>query len=170
MNARQALGLAAIAAALALAAPAAAEPLLLGVFAGTLPCADCSGIATELTLVRRDSGWAEGRYLLKQTYIGRAVAPRVTTGEWTTLRGDAADDNASVYELDPDSPDRAQHFLMDGPRRLRALDRDLKPWPKGLPSILIRRTRGLPTPAAVNCLRRGGLPAAAGACAKAPAG
>ncbi|WP_084644036.1 copper resistance protein NlpE [Ferrimonas futtsuensis] len=36
-----------------------------GTYRGTLPCPDCDGIVTELTL------FADGRYHLKQIYLGR---------------------------------------------------------------------------------------------------
>ncbi|TKB46799.1 copper resistance protein NlpE [Ferrimonas sediminicola] len=36
-----------------------------GTYRGTLPCPDCDGIVTELTL------YADGRYHLKQLYLGR---------------------------------------------------------------------------------------------------
>jgi copper homeostasis protein (lipoprotein) len=152
----------------ACATPGPAEPLLVGVFAGTLPCADCPGIATELTLVRKGPGWAEGRYLMRMTYLERSVDPLVQTGEWTTLRGDAADPDAVVYELDPDRPERARHFVKRGETAVQALDRELKPWPSSLPSTLARRTEALPGPSAVDCLRGGGLPGPGAGCAPAP--
>ena len=115
----------------------AIEPLVL-TFEGVLPCADCSGIRTRLVLTRRAAGWAEGTYRLTETYADRG-SPIVTTGDWTTLRGSAMDDDDTVYELNPDQPDRARHYLRVGDdRALRALARDLKPWPKGLPDRLAR--------------------------------
>ena len=52
----------------AVASPAmAADPLVLGPFVGTTPCADCPGIATELTLTRKDPDTAEGGYRLRMT-------------------------------------------------------------------------------------------------------
>lgn len=153
---------------MAAASSAFAEPLLVGVFAGTLPCADCPGVVAELTLVRKASGWAEGRYLLKRTYLGRPAAPQVTTGDWTTLRGDAADPDAVVYELDPDARSHWGEFLKRGEARLQALDPDLKALPPGLPQRLTRRTRGLPGPAAVDCLRHGGVPGPGRACRPGP--
>ena len=150
------------AAVVGLAGPVSAEPLLVGVWTGDLACASCSGLRTELTLVRKASGWAEGRYLLKQTYLGTKARPRVTTGEWTTLKGDVADDNAVVYELDPDHP--TLHFVEDGGGKIRALDKDLKAWPKGHAALLSRQMKGLPTAGQVNCLRKGGVPDGA-ACA-----
>lgn len=112
-----------------------AEPLVLGPFSGVLPCADCPGIQTELTLTRRGEFVAEGTYRLKQTYIDRGP-PIVSTGEWTTLRGDASDEDAVVYELDPDTPEQSRHFRKEGERTIRALDREMKTWPASLPQVL----------------------------------
>jgi len=115
----------------------APEPMVLR-FGGMLPCAGCPGIATELTLTRGGVGYAEGTYRLEETYLGRG--PQVTTGEWTTLRGDAADPDAAVYELDPDHPERARHFKRLGAdRALQALNRELKPWPGRAPDRLQRK-------------------------------
>lgn len=117
----------------------AIEPLAL-TFEGVLPCADCPGIRTTLVLTRKAAGWAEGTYRLTEAYIDRGVSPIVTTGDWTTLRGDAVDDDASVYELNPDQADRARHFLRVGDDlAVRVLTRDLKAWPKGLPDRLERK-------------------------------
>lgn len=113
----------------------APEPLVLGPFIGVVACADCPGIATELTLIRRGEFVAEGTYQLKETFLDHG-APVVATGEWTTLRGDATDENAVVYELDPDKPQGARHFLKVGERELRVLDGDLRERPKTLASRL----------------------------------
>ncbi|WP_304187995.1 copper resistance protein NlpE [Phenylobacterium aquaticum] len=113
------------------------EPMSLA-FAGTLPCADCPGVRTELTLTRKAAGWAEGTYRLVETYLDRGP-PIVTKGDWTTLRGDAVDDDATVYELNPDDPKRARHFLRVGDdQAIRTLDGDMKALPKGLPDTLTR--------------------------------
>ena len=55
----------------------AADPLVLGPFVGTTPCADCPGIATELTLTRKDPYTAEGSYRLRMTYLERGPPLRV---------------------------------------------------------------------------------------------
>ena len=122
-------------------APAAraapAEPMSWS-FAGDLPCADCPGLRTELTLTRKAAGWAEGTYKLVETYIDRG-APFTTTGDWTTLRGDATDPDATVYELNPDKPESARHFLRIGnDEALKVLGGDMKPLPDALPSTLKR--------------------------------
>ncbi len=150
----------------AAASPAIREPLLVGVFAGDLPCADCPGIATTLTLVRKDSGWAEGRYLLTRTYRDRPAPPFVSTGDWTTLRGDAENPDAVVYQLDPDKDAGGELFRKQGEQALVALTPAMRPFPAGMPGTLTRQTASLPNAAAVDCLRGGGVPQAGGVCAK----
>lgn len=145
--------------------PPAPQPLLVGVFVGDLPCGDCPGMATSLTMVRKGSDWAEGRYLLRQTYRERDVPALVTVGEWTTLRGDANDPDASVYQLDPDKPEHAQYFRKEGEDRIRMLDQESKPLPASLPQVLQLQTTGLPDETKISCLRSGGIPQDAGACA-----
>ena len=47
-----------------------------GTYAGTLPCADCPGILTDLT-VRADSS-----FTLKEHYLESGTAPMEQTGKW----------------------------------------------------------------------------------------
>ena len=120
----------------AVAAPGE-EPMVLR-YAGDLPCADCPGIRTELTLTRKAKGWAEGSYSLSETYLERG-GPKVITGDWTTLRGDAVDPDASVYQLNPDDTERQRNFLRVGDDlELKALDRDMKRWGGKVPDTLKR--------------------------------
>jgi len=123
-------------------APAAAKPAeISGVitFEGVLPCADCPGLKTELVLTPKGEGWAEGTYRLTETYLERG-GPMVTTGDWTTLRGDASDPDATVYQLDPDKPEGRRAFLRVGQdEALRILDGDMKTLPPGLPDRLERK-------------------------------
>jgi copper homeostasis protein (lipoprotein) len=93
-------------------------------FAGTLPCADCSGIRTVLDLYQ-DAQARPTRYDLTENYIGTRDGDRTftTSGKWTLLRGSADDANAIVYQLDSDQPDRTRNYLKDGDQTLRLLDR-----------------------------------------------
>lgn len=121
----------------AAAAPAASEetPELLGVFTGVVPCADCPGIETKLTLTRKGPHWGDGTYELVETYQGRGE-PVVSTGEWGTLRGSATDPDATVYELNPGDPERARYFRRDGDAALRMLDAELAELPATMPYTL----------------------------------
>src|SRR5207247_4698611 len=56
-------------------------------YEGVLPCADCSGLKTELTLNRNAKTSAPETYKLRETYLGKPAGTRTTMGKWTILRG-----------------------------------------------------------------------------------
>jgi copper homeostasis protein (lipoprotein) len=112
-------------------APRPGTAILLGVYKGTLPCADCEGLDTVLRLYAKgkfDTTYAF--YVRTQTYKG---APKgdVTysdRGDWAVLRGDAEDENATVYQLNPDDEQHSESLLLqDNGDSLVQLDRDQKP-------------------------------------------
>jgi len=98
----------------------------LGTFAGVLPCADCAGIRTELTLFAEQPSGRPMRYELRETYLGTRDGDRTfeKTGRWTVLRGSASDGDATVYQLDFDQPQTVRNFLKVGDDDLRLLDRN----------------------------------------------
>jgi copper homeostasis protein (lipoprotein) len=100
----------------------------IGTFAGVLPCADCSGILTELRLyAEQPSGRAE-RYELTETYLGSREGDLSigTTGRWTTVRGSASDRDATVIRIDLGRIDALRNFQRIGDEELRLLDRNLR--------------------------------------------
>jgi copper homeostasis protein (lipoprotein) len=112
-------------------APRPGTAILFGVYKGTMPCADCSGLDTVLRLYAKgkfDTTYAF--YVRTQTYRG-APHGDVTfadRGEWTVLRGDAADPDATVYQLNPDDEQHSEALLVqEKGAALKQLDRDLKP-------------------------------------------
>jgi copper homeostasis protein (lipoprotein) len=112
-------------------APKPGTAILLGIYKGTLPCADCDGLETVLRLYAKgkfDTTYAF--YVRTQTYRG-APHGDVTfadRGDWTVLRGDATDENATVYQLNPDSEAKSESLLLqDNGSSLVQLDRDQKP-------------------------------------------
>ncbi len=75
-----------------------------GVFEGILPCADCTGLKTELTIY--DSLTVESyRYILKETYLNapHGDVTYVRQGAYNFERGNSTNDDAVIYVLDPDS-------------------------------------------------------------------
>ncbi len=112
-------------------APRLGTAILFGVYKGTMPCADCSGLETVLRLYAKgkfDTTYAF--YVRTQTYRG-APHGDVTfsdRGQWTVLRGDATDPDATVYQLNPDDEQHSEALLVqDKGASLEELDSDLKP-------------------------------------------
>lgn len=111
--------------------PRPGTAILLGVYKGTLPCADCEGLDTVLRLYAKakfDTTYAF--YVRTQTYRGAPHGDVVMTdrGDWAVLRGDATDENATVYQLNPDDEKNSDSLLLqDNGNALVQLDRDQKP-------------------------------------------
>ncbi|MEK7572161.1 MAG: DUF333 domain-containing protein [Patescibacteria group bacterium] len=51
-------------------------------FTGTFPCADCSGIATTLTLTKPAGNPNYGTFTQSEVYEGKNMQPFVTEGKW----------------------------------------------------------------------------------------
>ncbi len=115
-----------------------ASPVVLGVFEGVTPCADCPGITTRLTLVQYAEYYAEGTYELSLTYIDRDVEPYVQEGIWTTERGTPTDPDATVYALDPDRPDVTQRYVKKTDTSIRLVNQDGTEIDPSLPFTLTR--------------------------------
>jgi copper homeostasis protein (lipoprotein) len=112
-------------------APRPGTAIVFGVYKGTMPCADCSGLETVLRLYAKggfDTTYAF--YVRTQTYRGAPHGDVTISdrGEWAVLRGDADDPDATVYQLNPDDEQHSEALLVqDKGAVLEALDRDLKP-------------------------------------------
>ncbi len=112
-------------------APRPGTAILFGVYKGTMPCADCEGLETTLRLYAKskfDTTYAI--YVRTQTYRGAPHGDVTMSdrGEWALLRGDADDDNATVYQLNPDNEQRSEALLVqDKGAALVQLDKDMKP-------------------------------------------
>jgi copper homeostasis protein (lipoprotein) len=112
----------------------------IGTFAGVLPCGDCAGILTELRLYAEQPSGQPTRYELTETYLG-AVDGRGslgTAGRWATLRGSAADANATLIQLDLGRIDALKNFLRVGDDELRLLDRNKREIVANVPHSLHR--------------------------------
>ena len=108
----------------------------LGVFEGTLPCADCAGIRTELTLYLQPD-----TFVLRETYLGRPEGEKTITteGRWEAALGIEGDPDATVIRLGPDQPDSMRIFREAGSERLELLDRSGRPIESQHANVLVRR-------------------------------
>lgn len=84
-----------------------------GVYKGTLPCADCEGIITTLTLN------PDLTYKRATTYQGKTMTPRIETGKFTWDKGGAT---IFLQNADKSGPN---HYLV-GENHLKQLDMDGK--------------------------------------------
>ncbi len=102
-------------------APPVSAKKVLAVYEGVLPCADCQGIRTELTLFDEDFS-----YKLVETYLGTPEGDRSfsSDGAWTTLRGKAGHPDATIYQLNPGEPEKVRNFLVVDEGHIQQLDRD----------------------------------------------
>ena len=111
-----------------------------GPYDGVLPCANCGGIRTRLTLhVDRSTG-KPTRYTATETYLATKDGDRTfeREGNWTVMRGSADDPDATVFQLDYDRPQTLRNFLRVGDRELWLLDRDQRVIPSLAPRALSR--------------------------------
>ncbi|MDU0370857.1 copper resistance protein NlpE N-terminal domain-containing protein [Hymenobacter endophyticus] len=93
----------------------AATLQLAGVYADTVPCNDCQGIATRLTL-KPDS-----LYELQELYLGRTSPVNYRRGPWR-VRG-------QVVTLEPSGNDPVRRYQVAGSRTLQLLDANGEPLP-----------------------------------------
>lgn len=111
-------------------APRPGTGVLLGVYKGTLPCADCAGLNTTLRLYAKGPHDTTYAYFVRtQTYEGAPHGDLTVSdrGDWGMERGDADDPDATVYRLNPDTPERSESLLVqDDGASLLQLDRDGK--------------------------------------------
>lgn len=92
-------------------------PTALATFKGTLPCADCPGIDTVITLK------PDGTYESSMTYQGKSTAPFTETGKYVEKKGIPTDANAMYYQL-INSSGEVENYLISGDT-ITQLDKDL---------------------------------------------
>lgn len=97
------------------------------VYQGTLPCADCEGIQTTLTLDPAPDGQLGSSYQMSSTYLGKSTAPIIVEGYWL-LRGSQVFPNSTFSPprnflvLDMGTPSQVIYLVEDD--TLTQLDSD----------------------------------------------
>ncbi|MBL7250290.1 copper resistance protein NlpE [Alloalcanivorax sp. C16-2] len=84
------------------------------VYQGVLPCADCAGIKTTLTLYRDQDGEAS-RFELRQQYLdrGQAGSGQVERGNWVSQRMQLDGQSYPLYVLNPEQPEEQFRFVQN---------------------------------------------------------
>lgn len=108
----------------ALAGATSEGPRLDGPYVGTLPCADCEGIATELVILRDPRGAPVG-YRLRQTYLTTRPGDRVfnRAGDARAFTHAAGNPAATGLRLDGGADDAPMLLLQLSPSVVELLDR-----------------------------------------------
>ncbi|NIG52535.1 copper resistance protein NlpE [Chitinophaga sp. Cy-1792] len=97
-------------------------------YIGTLPCADCSGIITKLTINETDSTGNQ-HFKLTETYQGTKNGDQDlnSEGRYAIIKGSASDPNAVVIVLNPDKDKNLQRYFQKiSEDELRLLDTEQK--------------------------------------------
>lgn len=97
---------------------------------GVLPCKDCKGIKTKLTLYSEGKYVGTGNFVLEEIFLGKNEKPKIVNGSWTTERGNAIDEDAVVYYLSEESLNdnsRIIRYQKINNRKVRLLDQNAFP-------------------------------------------
>lgn len=123
------------------------DRMLLGSYMGTLPCADCRGIRTRLTLLTTDGQrTGEGTFTLSEEYLGTRDGNRrfERKGRWIITRGTPEDADAAVYELTFEDGRAVMNVRRMGAEALRVLDKDRREIDSNVKYTLARVREALP--------------------------
>jgi copper homeostasis protein (lipoprotein) len=126
---------------------------LVGQYRGVLPCADCPGIDTTLSLLANSpNDVAHARYVLKSSYQERNNT-FTETGTWTIVHGTPDNPAATVYQLKPENGGQPTNFLRVSDNEILQLDSERRRVDSKLNFSLKKTTNRaspVPPPAALN--------------------
>jgi copper homeostasis protein (lipoprotein) len=95
---------------------------LVAQYRGVLPCADCPGIDTTLSLLANSPNDLDHtRYVLKSSYQERSNT-YTGTGTWTIVHGTPDNPAATVYQLKPKNGGQPTNFLRVSDNEILQLD------------------------------------------------
>ena len=113
------------------------------VYEGILPCADCEGIRTTLTLFQNNLK-KRYTYMLQEKYLGQDNDKTFeTTGNWSALKGTQQDPNAIVFQLavqndDPEDSDVINYLVVDK-NTIKLIDEEMNEFESKLNYTLSRK-------------------------------
>ena len=109
--------------------PVEEEPVVINptaqkvVYSGMLPCADCSGIRTTLTLYR-DQFDTPTRFQLREEYLqgSKVGLTAVERGDWRQDSRIQSERQMDLYTINPETPDAKRQYLRDAVNAVEQLD------------------------------------------------
>jgi len=111
-------------------------------YVGTLPCAKCDGIRTDLRLFI-DSTGDPTRFELDEMYLGTSEGDRSyrSKGRWKILHGTPDDPNAIIYEFESKQTGVLSFLVLERLYEIRLLDRSHGELNLAIPHTLTRVDR-----------------------------
>ncbi len=93
------------------------------IYSGMLPCADCSGIRTTLTLYR-DQYDNPSRFELREEYLSGSKVELSASerGSWESEKRLQGNMEYDVYTINPDDPDADRQYIKDAVNAIEQLD------------------------------------------------
>lgn len=98
--------------------------LITTAYKGTLPCADCPGLDTELIFKKINLDSLDGTYVMKETYLERNVDPIITEGTWKSIFTSSKGKPIIVFEINSGSLDSLRYFQQVSETELKMLDKN----------------------------------------------
>ena len=116
---------------------------LVAQYRGVLPCADCPGLDTTLSLLANSP--SHTRYVLKSSYLERNNT-FTETGTWTIVHGTPDNPDATVYQLKPKNGGQPTNFLRVSDNEVLQLDSERRRMDSKLNFSLKKTNKASPVP------------------------
>jgi len=100
------------------------DPTVTKTYSGIVPCADCAGIETTISLTQENKDAKEGNYTMSLIYIGQDGDAVILKGTWKTEKGRPGNPDATVISLSMEKPEDVGYYLQRDPAHLVQLDKD----------------------------------------------
>ncbi len=91
----------------------------VGPFYGTLPCTDCAGIETVLTLYFDPQTNEPVKYFANETYVNQ-TSPLSSQGKFIKIDKDGK----TLFQIEPEDSELSKYYLQVNENTLRQLDRN----------------------------------------------
>ncbi|HET9886740.1 MAG TPA: protease inhibitor I42 family protein [bacterium] len=120
-------------------------------YVGTLPCAKCDGIRTDLRLFT-DSTGEPTRFELDETYLNTSEGDQnyTTKGKWRIFHGSPGDPHAIIYEFESKQTGVMSFLVLEKLYEIRLLDRSHGELDIAIPHTLTRVDRDAFDPMVVS--------------------
>lgn len=100
-------------------------PAVMGIYQGTLPCADCAALDTKISFYVDNLSKAPRTFSLTEVYQGKSEVPVEKTGTWNVMLGTKKNAEDLIYQLNVDNTYEPMYFLKVNDTTLMMLDKNM---------------------------------------------